>query len=769
VKSEQDGVLEFLLINHPLDCPVCDRGGECPLQDQTLAFGPGESRFVEEKRHFEKPCPISDLVLLDRERCIQCGRCTRFAAEIAGDPLIDFVERGDHTQVITFPDEPFASYFSGNTVQICPVGALTASRTASGPGRGTSRRSRRRARRARSVPRRAASRRRTARALLGVDSEPVNQGWLCDKGRYGYEWVHSDERVRAPMVRKNGELVEVSWPEALDAAAAACARARRARPGRSRARRRARHQRGRLRVGAPRQGVLGTDNVDAQLGDGLPARGPCSGCPAPPSPTATARAPSCCSVPTSRRSWPVLHLRVRRAARRARRRSSTSRRRHGLTRHATGLRHAPRRRAASVVDASRSVLAGCAGPRRGRSSSSWAAVAAESPTPPCTRPAGARAAGDVRFRRAAPRQRARRARPRLTPGSSRARSRSTPAATRSRRWGSVPAQRARRGRDPRGRGRGTIEALVVLGADPSATSPTASLRARLDARRSSSRSARSRRRRERADVFLPTLVWGRSRHVTNLEGRVQRVGRKVTPEGSRWTTGGSRGARGPLGADFGLETSTTCRTRSRASRPRSRASTPRCCAGRRDGVGACRSPSTPTRSWSRSPGVAADDGPGLVVGPDRSRRAAPARTDAGRRRRPDEVADAAVDRAPLAARPSCTLGRAVEPGDPPDAYALRLVAAARSTTRTRVVGGRRSRAARRTALVVTPATCAASACADGDDVRVTQPRGTVSSPCSPIRDPAGRGCDRVHAEGRRSADARSTRDAVTELRVETVA
>ena len=126
VKKAQDGVLEFLLINHPLDCPVCDRGGECPLQDQTLAFGPGESRFVEEKRHFEKPIPISDLVLLDRERCIQCGRCTRFAAEIAGDPLIDFGGRGGTTEVITYPDEPFTSYFSGNTVQICPVGALTA-------------------------------------------------------------------------------------------------------------------------------------------------------------------------------------------------------------------------------------------------------------------------------------------------------------------------------------------------------------------------------------------------------------------------------------------------------------------------------------------------------------------------------------------------------------------------------------------------------------------------------------------------------------------
>ena len=127
VKQIQDGVLEFLLINHPLDCPVCDRGGECPLQDQTLAFGPGESRFVEEKRHFPKPIPLSELVLLDRERCIQCAACIRFADEIAGDTLIDFIDRGDRMQVLNFEEQPFDSYFSGNTVQICPVGALTAS------------------------------------------------------------------------------------------------------------------------------------------------------------------------------------------------------------------------------------------------------------------------------------------------------------------------------------------------------------------------------------------------------------------------------------------------------------------------------------------------------------------------------------------------------------------------------------------------------------------------------------------------------------------
>ena len=126
VVKAQESILEFLLINHPLDCPVCDKGGECPLQDQTMACGPGESRFVEEKRHYEKPMPISDLVLLDRERCILCARCTRFSEEISGDPLIEFSGRGNETQIQTFPDLPFSSYFSGNTVQICPVGALTA-------------------------------------------------------------------------------------------------------------------------------------------------------------------------------------------------------------------------------------------------------------------------------------------------------------------------------------------------------------------------------------------------------------------------------------------------------------------------------------------------------------------------------------------------------------------------------------------------------------------------------------------------------------------
>ena len=163
VKKAQDGVLEFLLANHPLDCPVCDKGGECPLQDQTLAYGPGESRFIEEKRHFEKPIAISDLVLLDRERCIQCARCTRFAVR-GGRRGPDRLRRARRaaSRSRPSPTEPFSSYFSGNTVQICPVGALPRRPTASRPAPGTSTRSSPPAPPARSAAGWPCSRRRTA-------------------------------------------------------------------------------------------------------------------------------------------------------------------------------------------------------------------------------------------------------------------------------------------------------------------------------------------------------------------------------------------------------------------------------------------------------------------------------------------------------------------------------------------------------------------------------------------------------------------------------
>ncbi|HEV7720941.1 MAG TPA: NADH-quinone oxidoreductase subunit NuoG [Iamia sp.] len=270
----QTGVLEFLLVNHPLDCPVCDKGGECPLQDQAMSHGPGESRMVEEKRHFEKPIPVSALVLLDRERCILCDRCTRFADEVAGEPLIHFMDRGNETQVNTFPDHPFASYYSGNTVQICPVGALTSSSyrfkarpwdlvqtesTCHGCAMGC-----------RTVV--DSSRNRILRQN-GVDIDPVNWGWLCDKGRFGFEAIESDERLGAPLVRDDaGDLVETTWSDAIRTAATAVKDARKKGPGAVAV------------IGGARltnedayawaklaKGVIGTDNVDAQLGDGLPA------------------------------------------------------------------------------------------------------------------------------------------------------------------------------------------------------------------------------------------------------------------------------------------------------------------------------------------------------------------------------------------------------------------------------------------------------------------------------------------------------------------
>jgi NADH-quinone oxidoreductase subunit G len=273
VKKAQDGVLEFLLINHPLDCPVCDKGGECPLQDQTLAYGPGETRFVEEKRHFEKPIPISELVLLDRERCIQCSRCTRFAADVAGEAQIDFIGRGEQLQVATFPELPFSSYFSGNTVQICPVGALTASpyRFAARPWdldqvESTCTTC--------SVGCRVAvqsSANRLTR-LLGIDIDPVNHGWLCDKGRFAADAVNRDDRLTEPLVRKDGDLVPVSWHEALEAAATGLKRAAKTDPaavgvvGGARL-----TNEGAYAWARVAKGILGTDSVDAQLGDGLPA------------------------------------------------------------------------------------------------------------------------------------------------------------------------------------------------------------------------------------------------------------------------------------------------------------------------------------------------------------------------------------------------------------------------------------------------------------------------------------------------------------------
>ncbi|HEV7495250.1 NADH-quinone oxidoreductase subunit NuoG [Baekduia sp.] len=226
VKTAQQAVVEFLLINHPLDCPVCDKGGECPLQDISFGWGGGRSRFIEPKRHFEKPLELSPLVAIDRERCILCYRCVRFSQEVSEDYQLVFQERGAHTFVGTFDGHPYVAPFSGNIIELCPVGALT------------------------SQPYRFRARPwdiegsggictlcpgqcnvtftvRDERVLrvLARDNAEVDDGWLCDRGRFGYQAIHVDERITQPLVRDGGELRPVSWERALDDAAAGLRRA----------------------------------------------------------------------------------------------------------------------------------------------------------------------------------------------------------------------------------------------------------------------------------------------------------------------------------------------------------------------------------------------------------------------------------------------------------------------------------------------------------------------------------------------------------------
>jgi NADH-quinone oxidoreductase subunit G len=218
-KKAQEGMLEFLLINHPLDCPICDKGGECPLQNQALSNGRGESRFTDLKRTFPKPVSVSAQILLDRERCVLCARCTRFSEQISGDPFIALVERGALQQVGIYEQDPYDSYFSGNVVQICPVGALTSAayrfqsrpfdlvsttttceHCASGCELRTDHRHH-----------------QVKRRLAGNKPE-TNDEWNCDKGRFGFMYGRGDDRVTRPLVRRNGVLEPASWPEAIDAA-----------------------------------------------------------------------------------------------------------------------------------------------------------------------------------------------------------------------------------------------------------------------------------------------------------------------------------------------------------------------------------------------------------------------------------------------------------------------------------------------------------------------------------------------------------------------
>src|ERR671931_1913392 len=216
----QEAVLEFILVNHPLDCPVCDKGGECPLQDLTFRYGPGNTRMTFPKLTFDKPIPISPLIALDRERCILCYRCTRFSDEVAEDGQLIARNRGARSEIATFEDEAYRSPFSGNVIELCPVGALTSSLyrfegrpwdiqnvptvcTACPVGCNTS----------------ATIREGKVKRILSRNHPEIDGGWLCDKGRFTYPHLRAYDRITAPLRRGPRGLDEVSWDEALAAAA----------------------------------------------------------------------------------------------------------------------------------------------------------------------------------------------------------------------------------------------------------------------------------------------------------------------------------------------------------------------------------------------------------------------------------------------------------------------------------------------------------------------------------------------------------------------
>ncbi len=561
VKKAQDGILEFLLINHPLDCPVCDQGGECPLQDHTLAFGPGETRMLEEKRHFEKPIPISDLVLLDRERCIMCARCTRFAEEVADDPFIQIIDRGNGSQINVFPDHPFASYFSGNTVQICPVGALT-----SAPYRF----------KARpwdldqvestctvcAVGCRVALQSTSNRLsrMLGLDSEPVNHGWLCDKGRFSVDAVNSENRLTTPLVRHDGELVEATWGEALDAAASGLMSARDLHGAETIA-----------VVGGARltdedayawaklaKGVLGTDNVDCQMGDGLPAE-VVLGLPRATIDEAAWADTVILLAADLKEELPVLHLRLLSAAREnGVALIELSSRPSGLTgAAAASLRHQPGTAPAVVAallaeadptesvagvtadllqearrlldpDRSTVVVVGRGSMAESAEPTVQAALALHEARPaatflPALRRGNVHGALELGLA------------PGVLPGAT---SLEEGASHFAEAWGSVPASKGLDATAALGAAAaGRLHGLVLLGADPLGDHPDRWLARRglsgagfvvaVDAYRSPSV--------EQADVVLPAATWAeRAGTTTNVEGRVSRLGQKVVPPGVAW-------------------------------------------------------------------------------------------------------------------------------------------------------------------------------------------------------------------------------------------
>ena len=540
-KRMQEGVLELLLANHPLDCPVCDKGGECPLQDQTMSHGPGESRFVEEKRHYEKPIPISDLVFLDRERCILCDRCTRFADEVAGDALIHFIGRGNTTQVMTFPDEPFSSYFSGNTVQICPVGALTAKPyrfkarpwdleevestcTTCAVG-------------CRTVVQ---SSRDQLLRYQGVDSDPVNWGWLCDRGRFGFEAVNSETRLTQPLVRTADGLVPTSWNTAIAATVSLIEDAKLAAGAESVA-----------VIGGARgsnedafawaqlaHDVIDTPNVSSQMGDGLPVG--VLGLPRATINDVASATTIVLLAPDLKEELPVLYLRVRDATERRKAKViEFTPKQGGVTKYAwRSIGYEP----GTQVQAVRDALADPAVAAQ-LASGSVAIVAGRANL---AETSAATVQALQALLAAVPEAKV------------------LPAFRRGNVVGALQVGMRPRvgGLDTRGilqaAADGRIECLVLVGADPLADFPDTDLvrRALAGARRVIAVDTNLSSTSQRADVVLAAAAYGeKGGTTTNLEGRVTALGRKVTAAGTSrpdWMI--AVGIAQGLGTDLGYRT-----------------------------------------------------------------------------------------------------------------------------------------------------------------------------------------------------------------------
>ncbi len=514
-KRAQEGILELLLANHPLDCPVCDKGGECPLQDQAFSHGPGESRYVEQKRHFEKPIPISDHILLDRERCILCDRCTRFADEVAGDKLIHFIDRGNYTQVATFPDEPFASYFSGNVAQICPVGALTAKpyrfkarpwdleqadstcTTCSVGCRISVHSSRDQLLRYQGVD-------------TGLDTDSVNLGWMCDRGRFNFEAVESELRLSDPQIRGEAGLAKSTWASALsiveqllrDASSVALlGGARSTNEG--------------AYAWAQLADALGIDHRDAQLGDGLPAG--VLDLPRATIDDAVNAKTVILLGPDLKEELPVLYLRLRDAAvGGGTKLVEFSTQETGLTRYAwKSVRHAPGMGATEISRAladpaiAEQLASGDVVIVAGRGN-----LAASEATAVAAIQAARAAAPDAKV---------------------------LPALRRGNVVGALQLGLAPSDADHdalatlRACADGKVDVLVLLGADPLNDCPDADLARRglAGARRVISIDTHPSESTQQADVVLPAAAFAeQSGTTTNLEGRVTDVAQKITAHGT---------------------------------------------------------------------------------------------------------------------------------------------------------------------------------------------------------------------------------------------